>query len=244
MKSGQGQAKAPTARQNAIAMGEASRRATPVDLSQNPIQPQTRRHKSRSFLEPHARNSKCLLGFVPQNGGSLRICIGAWRPLRTRPFPLTASKNQRDCKICKICKIWRSARINSHPRNLRMASFRKTTGSPQNHASPLDETRTCRNRSLAQGDTPGKTRERQRDLGASAPVCQKTEKAGATALCRLHLIALRESIHGFVLQNRSRRVQRTSSRPPPHWLRPRVCLRLILSHSSPAARCWSRIFRN
>ena len=112
MKSGQVQAKAPTARQNAIAMGEASRRATPVDLSQNPIQPQTRRHKSQSFREHYARNPKCLLGFVPQNGGSLRIGTGAWRSLRTRPFSLTASKNQRDCKICKI---WRSARINSHP---------------------------------------------------------------------------------------------------------------------------------
>ncbi len=216
MKSSQPRAKAPTARQNAIAMGKASRRARPVDLKQKPIQPRTWRHKSQSFRERHARNPKYLLGFVPQNealsesvsrslaappnvplrltpsenqrnckickthacrqrspkprngfvpqnGWYRRIRTGAWRPLRTRPFPLAASKNQRDCKICKI------------------RGYQQPPPEPQNGFVPQDDRfprRTTQHSSTkpepaglvpyAQANTPGKTGERRASVFVSA----------------------------------------------------------------------------
>ncbi len=76
-------------------------------------------------------------GFVPQNDRFLRICTRAWRLLQTRPFPLTASKNQRDCKICKIRP---HPQRPSKPQN---GFVSQNDRFPQNNASPLDASETA-----------------------------------------------------------------------------------------------------
>ena len=240
MKSSQPNAKAPTARQNRVAKGKASPRATPVDLRQKPIQPRTWRRKSQPLQNatPGTQNA-CLASFrktagftesaselgdrsepapfllQPQKSSetvrSVRSGDSA-APTATPKNPETASFRKtassyesapepvgpseparlllQPQKTSKTVRSVRSGRANDHPRNLAVASFRKTTGFPKPRIAPR------RNPNL-QGSFPtprathlGKTRERQRDHGASAPVCQKTEKAVATTLCRLPQIAL------------------------------------------------------
>lgn len=99
-------------------MGKASRRATPVDLSQKPAQPQTWRHKCQPFRDPHTRNSKYLLASFRKTTGFPESGPQLGGRFRAHPPRLTTAKIRKPVRSVRFA-------CQQPPRDPGMASFRK-----------------------------------------------------------------------------------------------------------------------
>ena len=146
MKSSQAHANPPTTRQNRVARCKASRRATPVDLKQKPIQPRTRRHKPPSFESTTPGTQNAFLASFRKT----RLNPAGWPPLPCAPTEAYGLKNPQTCKICKI----RACPLPS-PKP-RLGFVPQNEGHPANPHQDLTPT-SAPARSLLQPQETGKT---------------------------------------------------------------------------------------
>ena len=130
MKSSQAHAKAPTARQVGVARGKASRRATPVDLKQEPIQPRRRRHKSQPFQNATSGTQNTYLASFRKMAGFYDSTSEPGSPSEPARFLLQPQKTNETVRSVRF------ARTNGDPRNPGMASFRKTAGLSESAPEP------------------------------------------------------------------------------------------------------------
>lgn len=164
MKSSQPHANAPTERQNAVPMGKASRRATSVELSLNPIQSRTWLHRSQSFQNVTPGTQNTYLASFRKMAGLSESAPDPGGPSEPARFLLQAQKSE--VTVRSII----SARTSSDPQTPGDGFVPQNGGVCRTPHRPSTKPEPARLVPYSQAKTPKKTRERQRDHGASAPL--------------------------------------------------------------------------